>query len=194
VIKNLLDDQHDTDTLDVDFTVADVFVDHGRATADGLDQRAAVRVVQKPVEHLPSRYGSVVQDWSAVTSHYGRVNAVKIEPSVSLSGRGSAWNHWNVGVKDGGNADVYGTPEGETTKPVPGRFSLPGIPESEPPVISVEGDEDEFVESRNDAEMSPVLVEDSQAENESYRGNAGAQRRCRWNAAQADVFSSTSVL
>jgi hypothetical protein len=183
VIKNLLDDQHDTDILDVDFTVADVFVDHGRASADGLDQRAAVRVVQKPVENRPIRYGSVVQDWSAVTSHYSRVNAVKIEPSASFSGRGFAWNHWNMGVKDRGNADVYGPPEGEPTKPVHGRFSLPGIPESEPPVISVEGDEDEFVESRNHAEMSPVLVEDSQAENESYRGDPGAPRRCRWNVA-----------
>jgi len=44
-------------------TVADVFVDRGKARADGRDQRGTVRVVQRPSEHSPQRFGSVVQDW-----------------------------------------------------------------------------------------------------------------------------------
>ncbi|EFE37574.1 conserved serine-rich protein [Trichophyton verrucosum HKI 0517] len=72
VIKKLLDDNHDTDELDADLTVADVFIDYGKARADGLDQRGALRVIQKPTSTRSVRYGSVVQDWDAITNHHSR--------------------------------------------------------------------------------------------------------------------------
>lgn len=53
-------------------TVADVFVDNGKARADGHDQRRAVRVIQKPAnrEASPVRFPSVAQDWDAAAEHY----------------------------------------------------------------------------------------------------------------------------
>lgn len=53
-------------------TVADVFVDNGKARADGHDQRRAVRVIQKPAngEVSPVRFPSVAQDWDAAAEHY----------------------------------------------------------------------------------------------------------------------------
>lgn len=71
-IKKLLDDDHESDDLDTDMTVADVFVDNGKARADGHDQRRAVRVVQKPAngEVSPVRFPSVTQDWDAAAEHY----------------------------------------------------------------------------------------------------------------------------
>ncbi|DAA77162.1 TPA_exp: Conserved serine-rich protein [Trichophyton benhamiae CBS 112371] len=72
VIKKLLDDNHDTDELDADLTVADVFIDYGKARADGLDQRGALRVIQQPTSTRSVRYGSVVQDWDAITNHHSR--------------------------------------------------------------------------------------------------------------------------
>lgn len=71
-IKKLLDDDHESDDLDTDMTVADVFVDKGKACSDGLDQRRAVRVIQKPTggEDSPLRFPSVSQDWDAAAEHY----------------------------------------------------------------------------------------------------------------------------
>ena len=45
-------------------TVADIFVDIGKARADGHDQRAIVRVVQKPTPDYHQRFTSVERDWS----------------------------------------------------------------------------------------------------------------------------------
>ncbi|OAL74173.1 hypothetical protein A7D00_2204 [Trichophyton violaceum] len=72
MIKKLLDDNHDTDELDADLTVADVFIDYGKARADGLDQRGVLRVIQQPTSTRPVRYGSVVQDWDAITNRHSR--------------------------------------------------------------------------------------------------------------------------
>ncbi|EZF29169.1 hypothetical protein H101_07150 [Trichophyton interdigitale H6] len=72
MIKKLLDDNHDTDELDADLTVADVFIDYGKARTDGLDQRGALRVIQQPTSTRSVRYGSVVQDWDAITNHHSR--------------------------------------------------------------------------------------------------------------------------
>ncbi|KAL4941694.1 glycosyl hydrolase family 76-domain-containing protein [Aspergillus oleicola] len=71
-IKKLLDDDHESDDLDTDMTVADVFVDKGKAKADGLDQRRTVRVIQKPAggDVSPVRFPSVTQDWDAAAEHY----------------------------------------------------------------------------------------------------------------------------
>lgn len=68
-----MDDAHDTEDLDADMTVADVFVDNGKARADGLDQRGTVRVLQKPAPYAPPRFSSVVQDWDAAAQHYERM-------------------------------------------------------------------------------------------------------------------------
>ncbi|RDW70692.1 uncharacterized protein DSM5745_08203 [Aspergillus mulundensis] len=71
-IKKLLDDDHEADDLDTDMTVADVFVDKGKARSDGHDQRRTVRVIQKPIggRESPVRYPSVAQDWDAAAEHY----------------------------------------------------------------------------------------------------------------------------
>ncbi|KAL4822075.1 hypothetical protein BDW67DRAFT_179892 [Aspergillus spinulosporus] len=71
-IKKLLDDDHEADDLDTDMTVADVFVDKGKARSDGHDQRRTVRVIQKPAGggESPVRFPSVAQDWDAAAEHY----------------------------------------------------------------------------------------------------------------------------
>ena len=52
-------------------------MDNGKARTDGLDQRATVRVIQKPTPFTPVRYSSVVQDWSAAAKDHGRFRIVK---------------------------------------------------------------------------------------------------------------------
>ena len=58
-IKKLLNDAHESDDLDADMTVADVFVDNGLSQADARDQRRTVRVIQKPTPYAPPRFPSV---------------------------------------------------------------------------------------------------------------------------------------
>ena len=85
-IKKLLDDEHASDDLDTSFTVADVFVDHGKAQADGLDQRGTVRVVQKPSERAHARFPSVTQDWvgggAAEESNDTRRQTAQVPPTA----------------------------------------------------------------------------------------------------------------
>lgn len=78
-IKKLLDDEHDSDDLDADLTVADVFVDNGRARTDGADQRGTVRVIQKPAPYAPVRFPSVTQDWDAAAEDFERQIKIKKE-------------------------------------------------------------------------------------------------------------------
>ncbi|KKK18736.1 hypothetical protein ARAM_006802, partial [Aspergillus rambellii] len=78
-IKKLLDDDHESDDLDTDMTVADVFVDNGKARADGLDQRRTVRVIQKPAPYAPTRFPSVTQDWGTAAQDFERLVRVKKE-------------------------------------------------------------------------------------------------------------------
>jgi hypothetical protein len=68
-IKKILHEEHPHENLDVDLSVADVFVQHGRAYTDGEDQRAIAVVAQNPLTH-PSftREDSVVQDWSSAAT------------------------------------------------------------------------------------------------------------------------------
>ncbi|KAJ5989624.1 hypothetical protein N7481_004834 [Penicillium waksmanii] len=67
-IKKLLDDANPTVDLSLSMTVADVFLDVGKAFSDGHDQRAIVRVIQKPARHAPQRFSSVVQDWDGAVN------------------------------------------------------------------------------------------------------------------------------
>jgi hypothetical protein len=60
-------------------TVADVWVDHGKARADGLDQSGCVRVIQKPTAAVPERFPSVDQDWDAAVAAYEHKRATKIK-------------------------------------------------------------------------------------------------------------------
>lgn len=68
----MLDDDHDTDDLDVDMTAADVFVDRGLAQIDARDQRGTLRVIQKPTPYSPARFPSVTLDWDAAAEDYER--------------------------------------------------------------------------------------------------------------------------
>ncbi|KAL2214986.1 hypothetical protein M432DRAFT_152777 [Thermoascus aurantiacus ATCC 26904] len=152
-IKKLLDDQHDDD-LDADLTVADVFVDNGKALRDGLDQRATVRVVQKPAPYAPARFSSVVQDWDAAAQEYERRKqaeerakppvtkfpTIEEEPRLSFSNE-------PYDVK-GGVGVFKGAP-----------------PHRDVPVRSVERDEDMLAPPNWGREITPVVVHDSQ-ENE----------------------------
>ncbi|PYI12685.1 hypothetical protein BO78DRAFT_381837 [Aspergillus sclerotiicarbonarius CBS 121057] len=78
-IKKLLDDNHEADDLDADMTVAEVFVDNGRARQDSSDQRATVRVMQKPGQYAPVRFPSVTQDWDAAAQNFERQIQIKKE-------------------------------------------------------------------------------------------------------------------
>ncbi|CAL5865900.1 uncharacterized protein PFLUO_LOCUS106 [Penicillium psychrofluorescens] len=68
VIKKLLDSENPTDDLDPDMTVADVFVDIGKARREGLDQRGTLHVIQKPAQSPPVRFPSVDIDWDSAAS------------------------------------------------------------------------------------------------------------------------------
>jgi hypothetical protein len=75
-----LDDTKEDLDLYPDLTVADVWVDYGKARADGLDQRGVVRVVQKPAAAAaPERFPSVDQDWDAAIVAYERQRDSKIK-------------------------------------------------------------------------------------------------------------------
>ncbi|KAJ5502581.1 hypothetical protein N7463_005455 [Penicillium fimorum] len=76
-IKKILDDTKEDIDLYPDLTVADVWVDYGKARADGLDQRGSVRVLQKPTAAAPERFPSVDQDWDAAIVSYERKRAMK---------------------------------------------------------------------------------------------------------------------
>ncbi|CAI7651633.1 unnamed protein product [Penicillium viridicatum] len=76
-IKKILDDTKEDLDLYPDLTVADVWVDYGKARTDGLDQRGSVRVLQKPTAAAPERFPSVDQDWDAAIVAYERKRAMK---------------------------------------------------------------------------------------------------------------------
>ncbi|KAJ0422203.1 hypothetical protein BJY00DRAFT_311265 [Aspergillus carlsbadensis] len=80
-IKKLVDDEHESDDLDADMTVADVFVDNGKARSDGLDQRRVVRVIQKAAygDNSPVRFPSVTQDWDEAAEKYALQRKLKKE-------------------------------------------------------------------------------------------------------------------
>jgi hypothetical protein len=67
-------------------SIADVFVNHGKAKADGLDQHACVRVIQEPAAFRSVRYSSVVQDWSTPPAHSHPYDALPEVPELDFSG------------------------------------------------------------------------------------------------------------
>lgn len=126
-IKKILHEEHIHENLDVDLSVADVFVQHGRASADGQDQRATAIVQQKPLtQALFVREDSVVQDWaSAATasrsfstaggSHSFQPPAPSIvtipEDESSLSHTSSHINNEHIGNESAQNGSKNSEPE-----------------------------------------------------------------------------------
>ncbi|OJD27412.1 hypothetical protein ACJ73_01186 [Blastomyces percursus] len=139
-IKKLVDDKHPEDTLDAALTVADVFVDNGKALADGLDQRGAVRVIQRPGR--AERYGSVVQDWGAIASKYAR-------PAPPL-------------FSDPLRSEDRPIHTGFTGGPIAGPLHAMQVPESDYARQSSEVGEEVSSTHDNHTHASPILVEDSQ--------------------------------
>lgn len=58
--------------LDAGMSVEEVFVNRGKARADGHDQRGTVRVIQKPHAHAPERFPSVELDFEAASEAFTR--------------------------------------------------------------------------------------------------------------------------
>ncbi|KAJ5720234.1 uncharacterized protein N7483_008168 [Penicillium malachiteum] len=71
-IKKLLDDSMPHSDLDIKLSVADVFINRGKAETDGFDQSGIVRVIQKTATHAPTRFPSVVQDFDGPVGSRGR--------------------------------------------------------------------------------------------------------------------------
>ncbi|OJI86849.1 hypothetical protein ASPTUDRAFT_53952 [Aspergillus tubingensis CBS 134.48] len=143
-IKKLLDDDHESDDLDADMTVAEVFVDNGRARQDMSDQRGTVRVIQKPGQYAPVRFPSVTQDWDAAAQNFERQIQVKKEavkkamdqiPTIheeegneysnagSASARSSAWSPYEnrrseIPVSSVEKDEVPGSPAPWEKRPV----------------------------------------------------------------------------
>lgn len=76
-IKKLVDDTCPSVDLKLVSTVADIFVNRGKAEADGHDQRGTVRVIPKPSAELPERFPSVVQDWEGAIRDARRRKSTK---------------------------------------------------------------------------------------------------------------------
>lgn len=169
-----MDDKHAEDTLDAELTVADVFVDSGKALADGLDQRGVIRVIQQPGR--PERYGSVVQDWAAVTKNYARIPPV---PLFSDPPR----NRPRLTTT---------TTTRFTEGPAPGPSHPAECPESDYSLRSNESGEERPNREDNHTHASPILVEDSQKPR-NFSSSAGKSRgihnfflsplalRCPWS-------------
>lgn len=139
-IKKLVDDKHAEDALDIGLTVADVFVDSGKALTDGLDQRGAIRVIQQPGRQR--RYGSVVQDWAAVASNYARPLPPLFSDSPRHEPRSTAFRF--------------------TDGPVAGPSHQAKVPEAD--YAPRPGETGEEISSRQDNHYhaSPILIEDPQ--------------------------------
>ncbi|KAJ6116086.1 hypothetical protein N7523_006503 [Penicillium sp. IBT 18751x] len=78
-IQKLADDAKPWVYLEPDLSVASIFVDEGKARADGYDQYGIVRVIQKPSHHRAQRFGSVVHDWDSTATEAKRRLSQKME-------------------------------------------------------------------------------------------------------------------
>ena len=65
--------------LEPDLSVASIFVDEGKARADGYDQYGIVCVIQTPSQRRAQRFGSVVHDWDSTATEAKRRLSQKIE-------------------------------------------------------------------------------------------------------------------
>lgn len=110
-IKKMLDDDHESDDLDVDMTAADVFVDRGLGQTDGRDQRGTLRVIQKPTPYSPARFPSVTLDWDAAAEDYERqvqtrkeaaANSVHKFPAIPEEGESVSGSQSSTSQQDDG--------------------------------------------------------------------------------------------
>ncbi|EEH35024.2 hypothetical protein PAAG_06071 [Paracoccidioides lutzii Pb01] len=151
-IKKLVDDEHENDALASDLTVADVFVDHGKALADGLDQRGAIRVIQMPGRG--QRLSSVVQDWTAYPRQLARANPTKRLPPVPLF-PASPTSASGAGLI---TAESVSGPSRHSSHPR----------ESDIYCLSTERHNEPSNKRDNHTMPSPVLVEDSQKQSRRH--------------------------
>ncbi|KAJ5670834.1 uncharacterized protein N7477_006197 [Penicillium maclennaniae] len=78
-IQKLADDAKPWVYLEPDLSVASVFVNEGKARADGYDQYGIVRVIQKPSHRRAQRFGSVIHDWDSTATEARRRLSQKME-------------------------------------------------------------------------------------------------------------------
>ncbi|KAJ5720230.1 uncharacterized protein N7483_008164 [Penicillium malachiteum] len=79
IIKKLLDDAMPLIDLELGMSVADAFVDYGKAHADGYDQRAAVRVIHTSDNYCSGeRFPSLIQDFEGAAEAYAQRKAEKL--------------------------------------------------------------------------------------------------------------------
>ncbi|KAJ5638935.1 hypothetical protein N7528_001325 [Penicillium herquei] len=84
IVKKLLDDAMPLIDLELGMSVADAFVDYGKAHADGYDQRAAVRVIHNSDNYCPGeRFPSLVQDFEGAAEAYAQREAEKLFAKAS---------------------------------------------------------------------------------------------------------------
>lgn len=116
-IKQIVDDAHESADLDPDMTVADVWVDLGKARSDNCDQRGTVRVIQKPTDepYAPVRFPSVTHDWDAAAQEFQRQRRVKNEPASPPMGtipeEGSQPEAEDSGSEESGSEEESGGEE-----------------------------------------------------------------------------------
>ncbi|KAJ5141046.1 hypothetical protein N7526_002041 [Penicillium atrosanguineum] len=78
-IQKLVDDAKPSVFLEPDLSVASIFIDEGKARADGYDQYGVVRVIQTPSQGRAQRFGSVVHDWDSTATEAKRRLSQKME-------------------------------------------------------------------------------------------------------------------
>lgn len=133
-------------------TVADVWVDKGKARVEGHDQHGAVRVVQKPAPYAPVRFPSVEQDWDAAARAYEiqkqRKKAASIHkfPPIPEEPPRSSFTENHV------SADHIADSQPEE----PVKEPAAGAVREEQPVSSVERDEVHVPPSRSDEKSFPI--------------------------------------
>lgn len=118
-IKKLVDDASPSVDLRLISTVADIFVNRGKAEADGHDQRGTVRVIPKPSTEIPERFPSVVQDWDgAIRDAHRRKSTKKVTRFSPIREDDELLNGWK-------------------SSPVPHEFDITGGPDNrDPPATS----------------------------------------------------------
>lgn len=129
--------------------MSDVFIDYGKAYADGLDQRGVLRVLQQPTSTRSTRYGSVAQDWDAITSHYSKA-----------AGRSSKRPRVPFSAANGLNSNSPVKPHADI---VNGDITHFEVAESVHPLYSIE-EETAGTETCRHMEPSPALSEREQTQ------------------------------
>lgn len=136
-------------------TVADVFLDSGKATTDRSDQRGTVRVVQQPTSGPPQRFQSVAQDWSANPYRPPVPLFPGVQPTTGRRSREAAFGGDQSTINAGNDGSPY-----KRQRVLPHN----GAHDYERPVLSTEREETHPVNAQEQSwrGVSPILVEDSQ--------------------------------